>query len=176
MAHRQQPQAARLRRGTTPAAFSSGCQRHRPQPARQLQVSAAAAAAPALGLTGCKLVGVGSSTPATVLSNADLAKFVDTNDEWISSRTGIKRRHVLAEGETMGSHAADACRKALEMAGVSAADVSIVLMATSTPDDAFGSACQVRELAARQRAHLVLAAAGVLQPPTASLAVGMRVA
>jgi hypothetical protein len=73
-----------------------------------------------------------------------LEKFVETSDEWIASRTGIRRRHVLAEGETMGSHAAAACKKALEMAGVAAEDVSIVLMATSTPDDAFGSACQVR--------------------------------
>lgn len=99
--------------------------------------------AAAAGLTGCKLVGVGSSAPSTVLSNADLEKFVETSDDWIASRTGIRRRHVLAEGETMGGHAAAACKKALEMAGVAAEDVSIVLMATSTPDDAFGSACQV---------------------------------
>jgi predicted naringenin-chalcone synthase len=71
---------------------------------------------------------------------------VETNDEWIASRTGIRRRHVLADGETMGGHAAAACKKALEMAGVAAEDVSIVLVATSTPDDAFGSACQVRNL------------------------------
>lgn len=79
-----------------------------------------------------------------MLSNADLEKFVETNDEWISSRTGIKRRHVLAEGENMAGHAAAACKKALEMAGIAAEDVSIVVMATSTPDDAFGSACQVQ--------------------------------
>lgn len=81
--------------------------------------------------------------PATVLSNTDLERFVDTNDEWISSRTGIKRRHVLADGESMSEHAAQACRKALEMANVSAEDINIVILATSTPDDAFGSACQV---------------------------------
>jgi 3-oxoacyl-[acyl-carrier-protein] synthase-3 len=92
---------------------------------------------------GCKLVGVGSSVPATVLSNTDLEKFVETNDEWISTRTGIKRRHVLADGESMAGHAAEACKKALEMANVAAADVNMVIMATSTPDDAFGSACQV---------------------------------
>lgn len=94
-------------------------------------------------LVGCKLVGVGSSVPSTVLSNADLEQFVETNDEWITTRTGIKRRHILAEGETMSQHAAQACIKALEMAGVSAEDVNIVLMSTSTPDDVFGSACQV---------------------------------
>lgn len=95
-------------------------------------------------LVGCKLVGVGSSVPSTVLSNVDLEQFVETNDEWITTRTGIKRRHILAEGETMAQHAAQACTKALEMAGVSAEDVNIVLMSTSTPDDVFGSACQVR--------------------------------
>jgi 3-oxoacyl-[acyl-carrier-protein] synthase-3 len=110
-------------------------QQHRSR--HQLQCAAAAA------LTGCKLVGVGSSAPSTVLSNQDLEKFVETNDEWIASRTGIRRRHVLADGERMTDHAAAACRKALEMAGVAAEDVSIVLMATSTPDDAFGGACQV---------------------------------
>jgi 3-oxoacyl-[acyl-carrier-protein] synthase-3 len=78
-----------------------------------------------------------------VLSNVDLERFVDTNDEWITSRTGIKRRHVLAEGETMVDHAAAACNRALEMAGVAAGDIDLILLATSTPDDAFGSACQV---------------------------------
>eukprot|EP00878_Enallax_costatus_P030494 GHUV01033202.1.p1 GENE.GHUV01033202.1~~GHUV01033202.1.p1 ORF type:complete len:287 (+),score=53.14 GHUV01033202.1:171-1031(+) len=95
-------------------------------------------------LLGCKLAGVGSSVPSTVLSNVDLEQFVDTNDEWITTRTGIKRRHILAEGESMSEHAAKACAKALEMAGVSAEDVNIVLMSTSTPDDVFGSACQVQ--------------------------------
>lgn len=115
---------------------SSSCRQHRTR--HQLQCAAAAT------LTGCKLVGVGSSAPSTVLSNADLEKFVDTSDEWIATRTGIRRRHVLAEGENMAGHAAAACQKALEMAGVAVEDVGIVLMATSTPDDAFGSACQVR--------------------------------
>jgi 3-oxoacyl-[acyl-carrier-protein] synthase-3 len=119
-------------------AFSGGSLQQQHRSRHQLQCAAAAT------LTGCKLVGVGSSVPSTVLSNADLEKFVETNDEWIASRTGIRRRHVLAEGETMGSHAAAACKKALEMAGIAAEDVSIVLVATSTPDDAFGSACQVR--------------------------------
>lgn len=104
-------------------------------------------------LLGCKLAGVGSSVPSTVLSNVDLQQFVDTNDEWITARTGIKRRHILAEGENMSEHAAKACTKALEMAGVSAEDVNIVLMSTSTPDDVFGSACQVRQVATRWAAN-----------------------
>lgn len=128
--------ASRPASGKKAFSGSSSQQQHR----SRLQLQCAAASA----LTGCKLVGVGSSVPSTVLSNADLEKFVETNDEWISSRTGIKRRHVLAEGENMAGHAAAACNKALEMAGIAAEDVNIVVMATSTPDDAFGSACQVR--------------------------------
>ena len=103
-----------------------------------------AAAATASGLVGCKLVGVGSSVPSSVLSNGELEKYVETNDEWITSRTGIKRRHILGADESMADHAAAACLKALEMAGVDAADIDLVLLATSTPDDAFGSACSVR--------------------------------
>lgn len=100
------------------------------------------AAAPSL-LTGCRLLGVGSSVPAAVLTNDDLAKLVDTNDEWITTRTGIKERHILAEGESLADHAAAAGRRALEMAGVDGSEVDMVLLATSSPDDLFGSACQV---------------------------------
>jgi len=96
------------------------------------------------GLTGCRLVGVGSSAPATVLSNQDLERYIETSDEWIQSRTGIKRRHVLGADESMAQHAANACMKAMDMAGVSPEQVDMILLATSTPDDAFGGACQVR--------------------------------
>jgi 3-oxoacyl-[acyl-carrier-protein] synthase III len=96
-------------------------------------------------------VGVGSSAPATVLSNSDLERYIDTNDEWITTRTGIKRRHILGEGESVAQHAANACQKALDMAGVSPDQVDMILLATSTPDDAFGSACQVRRAPARAR-------------------------
>jgi len=112
-------------------------------PARQRSTARQQRQVAADALVGCKLAGVGSSVPTTVLSNTDLEKFVDTNDEWIATRTGIRRRHVLAEGESMGAHAAQACKKALEMANVAPEDVNMVLVATSTPDDAFGSACQV---------------------------------
>lgn len=94
-------------------------------------------------LTGCRLLGVGSSVPPAVLTNDDLAKLVDTNDEWITTRTGIKERHILAEGESLAQHAATAARNALEMAGVDGSEVDMVLLATSSPDDLFGSACQV---------------------------------
>jgi len=102
------------------------------------------AAVAAGGLSGCKLVGVGSSVPSTVLTNADLTQFVDTNDEWIESRTGIKQRRILGPGETLTQHAAAAGLRALEMAGIAPGDVDLVLVATSTPDDVFGTACGVQ--------------------------------
>lgn len=95
------------------------------------------------GLVGMKLVGVGSCAPRTIVSNDDLAKLVDTNDEWIASRTGIKRRHILGKGETLSSLAQEASIKALEMAGLRADEVDLILYATSSPDDLFGGACQV---------------------------------
>jgi 3-oxoacyl-[acyl-carrier-protein] synthase III len=94
-------------------------------------------------LKSCKLVGVGSSTPDTVLSNDDLSDVVDTNDEWIATRTGIRRRHVLAQGEDITSHASASASAALNMAGIAGADVDMVILATSSPDDLFGSATQV---------------------------------
>lgn len=123
-------------RSQLPAASLIG----RPVNSRQRRAQCRASAN---GLAGCKLVGVGSSAPAGVLSNADLEKFVETNDEWIRTRTGIARRHILDKEESMADHAAKACLKALEMAGVAAEEIDLVLLATSTPDDAFGSACQV---------------------------------
>jgi hypothetical protein len=94
-------------------------------------------------LLGCRFRGVGSSVPEKILTNEDLAKLVDTTDDWIESRTGIKRRHILSEGETLTSHAAKAVERALEMSGLTAADVDMILMSTSTPEDSFGSACTV---------------------------------
>ncbi|KAL6776990.1 KAS3 [Auxenochlorella protothecoides x Auxenochlorella symbiontica] len=93
---------------------------------------------------GVRFAGSGSSTPAGVLSNADLERLVDTNDEWIVSRTGIRRRHILAQGESLADHALLAAQRALAAAGVPAADVDLVLLATSSPDDGFGSACAVQ--------------------------------
>lgn len=97
-------------------------------------------------LKGCKLVGVGSAAPKTILTNEDLAKYVDTNDEWIASRTGIKSRHVLGDGETLSQLAQEAGNRALEMAGVSADEIDLLLYASSSPDDLFGGACQLQAL------------------------------
>lgn len=68
---------------------------------------------------------------------------VDTDDEWITQRTGIRKRRVLKEGETLSDLASDAAQKALEMANVQASEIDLVILATSSPDDSFGSACTV---------------------------------
>ncbi|GLC38765.1 hypothetical protein PLESTB_001451800 [Pleodorina starrii] len=90
------------------------------------------------------LVGVGSSVPETYLTNHDLERLVATSDEWIVTRTGIRKRHVLGKGETLAQHGVASAKRALEMAGIAAEDVDLVLFATSSPDDVFGSACQVQ--------------------------------
>jgi 3-oxoacyl-[acyl-carrier-protein] synthase-3 len=93
---------------------------------------------------GVRLTGVGSSVPRRVVTNDDLAALVDTSDEWIATRTGIRARHVLSEGETLAEHAAAAGAAALEMAGLDAAELDLIILATSSPDDLFGSACAVQ--------------------------------
>lgn len=87
-----------------------------------------------------RFVGIGSCAPNTRISNADLEQVVDTSDEWIAKRTGISARHLLAPGESMCELTAVAATRALEMAGVAAEDVDLVIYATSSPDDLFGDA------------------------------------
>lgn len=81
--------------------------------------------------------GVGTALPARIMTNADISKIVDTTDEWIVERTGIRARHIAGEGETTRSLAVEASRKALLDAGMTAADVDLVIVATSTPDNTF---------------------------------------
>lgn len=94
---------------------------------------------------GCKLIGCGSAIPTLQVSNDDLAKIVDTNDEWISVRTGIRNRHVLSGKDSLTGLAVEAARKALEMAQVDPEDLDLVLLCTSTPEDLFGSAPQIQK-------------------------------
>jgi hypothetical protein len=101
---------------------------------------------------GCRLAGVGSSAPPTILTNDDLEKMVETNDEWIATRTGIRQRHVLANGELISEHSVASARAALDMAGVAASEVDMILLATSSPDDLFGSATYVRKPATSRKA------------------------
>ncbi|MGF6148079.1 3-oxoacyl-[acyl-carrier-protein] synthase 3 [Kingella potus] len=84
-----------------------------------------------------KILGTGSYLPEKRLSNNDLAEFVDTSDEWISTRTGIKFRHIAAEHEKTSDLAAAAARRALADAGVSADEIGLIVVATATPDMQF---------------------------------------
>eukprot|EP00798_Chlamydomonas_sp_ICE-L_P021314 gene21314-28245_t len=95
----------------------------------------------AAAMKGVRLVGVGSAIPEGFLTNDDLSKYVDTNDEWIASRTGIRKRHILGKDESIAMLAEKACASALEMAGIAAADIDMIIFATSSPDDVFGDAC-----------------------------------
>ncbi|KAG5589055.1 hypothetical protein H5410_039569 [Solanum commersonii] len=90
--------------------------------------------------TGCKLVGCGSAVPSLRVTNNDLAKFIDTNDEWISTRTGIRNRRVLSGKENLTDLAIEAAQKALEMAEVDPKDVDLILLCSSSGDDRFGGA------------------------------------
>ena len=86
-----------------------------------------------------RIAGTGSYLPAKVLTNHDLERMVDTTDEWIYARTGIRQRHVAAEGENASDLALQASRKALDAAGITAADIDLIVVATTTPDMVFPS-------------------------------------
>lgn len=83
------------------------------------------------------VLGSGSYLPEKVVSNSDLADRLDTSDEWIQARTGIRRRHVAADGELTSDLAVNAARRALEVAGIAADDIDLIVLATSTPDSTF---------------------------------------
>lgn len=92
-----------------------------------------------------RIAGTGSYLPAKVLTNDDLAKMVDTSDEWIAARTGIRERHVAAEGETTSDLGYHAALRALEAAGVAAEDIDLIVVGTTTPDLIFPStACLIQ--------------------------------
>uniref|UniRef100_A0A1J3DA21 beta-ketoacyl-[acyl-carrier-protein] synthase III n=1 Tax=Noccaea caerulescens TaxID=107243 RepID=A0A1J3DA21_NOCCA len=99
---------------------------------------------PRLVPSGCKLIGSGSAVPSLLISNDDLSKIVDTNDEWIATRTGIRNRRVVSGKDSLIGLAVEAATKALEMAEVVPEDIDLVLMCTSTPDDLFGAAPQIQ--------------------------------
>lgn len=86
------------------------------------------------------LLGTGSALPKRVVTNAELAETVDTSDEWIVERTGIRARHIAGEGETTATLATDAARSALEVAGLAAQDIDLIILATATPDQTFPAA------------------------------------
>jgi len=96
-------------------------------------------------LTYARISGTGSVLPDKVLTNADLEKMVDTSDEWITERTGIKKRHIV-EGETTCDIAEIASRRAIEAAGIKPQDIDLIIVATTTPDRVFPStACLLQD-------------------------------
>jgi len=96
-------------------------------------------------LTYSRIIGTGSYLPARILTNADLEKLVDTNDQWIVERTGIRERHIAAEGQLTSDLAVQAAHAALEVAGLRPDDIDLLLVATTTPDLVFPStACIVQ--------------------------------
>ncbi len=91
------------------------------------------------------ILGTGSALPKRVVTNLDLEKRIETSDEWIAQRTGIRQRYVAAEGETTVSLGEAAARRALDAAGLGTADIDLVILATATPNNTFpASAVQVQ--------------------------------
>src|SRR5213075_2027895 len=94
----------------------------------------------------CSVTGVGSYVPSKVLTNAELEKMVDTSDEWITSRTGIKERRIAAKDEYTSDLAARAAMRAIQKAGISPGEIDLIIVATITPDMPFPStACLVQQ-------------------------------
>lgn len=97
-------------------------------------------------MTYSRLAGTGGYLPEKVLTNAELEKMVDTTDAWIRERTGIHKRHVAADDETTCDLAEHAARRAIEAAGLSAGDIDLIIVATTTPDQIFPStACLLQQ-------------------------------
>jgi len=97
-------------------------------------------------LTYSRITGTGSYLPEKILTNHDLEKLVETTDEWITARTGIKERHIVAEDETTTDLAYEASIKAMDMAGISNDEIDLIVLATTTPDQIFPStACLLQE-------------------------------
>ena len=96
-------------------------------------------------MTYARIAGTGSYLPEKVVSNQDLEKVMDTSDEWIRERTGIRRRHIAAEEETCSDMALVATRRAAEAAGIEVTDVDLIIVGTVTPDKVFPStACIIQ--------------------------------
>ncbi len=88
-------------------------------------------------MNGSRVLGTGSALPRRIVTNAELADKVDTSDEWIVARTGIRQRHIASDDETTSSLAIAASRAALEDAGIEASSIGLIVLATATPDNTF---------------------------------------
>jgi len=101
----------------------------------------------------CSITSVGSYVPEKVLTNADLEKIVDTSDEWITTRTGIKQRRIAAPGEFTSNMAAKAAQRAMEKGGITPEQIDLIIVATITPDMPFpATACLVQQQIGAYRA------------------------
>ena len=85
-------------------------------------------------MTYSRIAGTGSYLPEKVVTNKDLEKTIETSDEWIQERTGIRRRHIAAEGETSSEMALEASMAAMDMARIEASDLDLIVIGTTTPD------------------------------------------
>ena len=88
-------------------------------------------------MSGSRVLGSGSALPDRVLTNAELATQIDTSDEWIVERTGIRQRYIAGDHESTSTLAIEAARAALEDAGIEASDIDLIVLATATPDNTF---------------------------------------
>ena len=96
-------------------------------------------------MTYARITGTGAYLPEKVVTNHDLEKTMDTSDEWIRERTGIRRRHIAADGETTSDMGLTAAHRAIEMAGIEIRDIDLIIVGTATPDKVFPStACIIQ--------------------------------
>lgn len=102
--------------------------------------------------SGVAFTGSGSARLSTQLTNDDLSQCVDTSDEWIATRTGIRSRHIAGPQDSLAALAAEAAQGAIASANLTPQDIDLIILATSTPDDLFGSASQVQALLGATRA------------------------
>jgi 3-oxoacyl-[acyl-carrier-protein] synthase-3 len=110
--------------------------------------------------SGVVITGSGSATPATILDNQDLSQLVETSDEWIRTRTGIRQRRLAGASESLSAIATQAGKSAIAMAGITPAEIDLIILATSTPDDLFGTACKIQaQLGATQAVAFDMTAA-----------------
>jgi len=93
------------------------------------------------------ILGTGSALPRRCVTNAELAQTIDTSDEWIVERTGIRTRYLAGEGETTSSLATDAARRAIDAAGIDAAQIGLIILATATPDQTFPASATIVQTA-----------------------------
>jgi 3-oxoacyl-[acyl-carrier-protein] synthase-3 len=95
---------------------------------------------------GIAITGSGSATPDVALDNHQLERMVETSDEWITTRTGIRERRIADAQSSLSAIATTAAENAIAMAGIEPKDLDLILLATSTPDDLFGTACKIQHL------------------------------